>query len=182
VATNPLRALRDAKRLTLEAVYKGTGVSKQYLIRLEQGTYPSVPDNILRYFDIEPGTVEYQMFAEDYYRYQLTCRHEAFETGLFTEAFPYDDYVRDTDYVQHPFTYWMSLTSTNLTDVCKRLCITQSLIHRFVKEPWVIHRLPLPLVLSLREAGWSESTIEGLETAFGEYKDALNNRVTIKVG
>lgn len=145
--------------LSHDALSRKIHVSKQALIRLEQGTFnvplPSVVD-----FYVARGESELRMRdAYEDYQNRMRERHEY----LFGDHLEIDLNVDD-----HPFRQlrYGSNPPLNPTEVSKSLCIPQATIEHFEKKWRTQKSVPKALVDCLKQIGYTWEQVESFRVAY----------------
>jgi transcriptional regulator with XRE-family HTH domain len=153
-AVNPFRALRQEHNLTLDALGRLARVSKQALIRLEQGTFveplPAVLDYWTKYHGYSELILldEYEGFRKDVRKSNWRMFGPALEQ-LYSDA-------RDVE--KHPFTFLRGELS--ITELAKRLCIPQSTLQHF-EAKWITQQsVPKELISALYDIGYVPNQVD----------------------
>ena len=162
---NPFKSLRESANLTLVEFAAYTGVSKQALIRLEQGTYadplPTVLDAV-----IQDYTVSYLELVNVYEQFQVNMRkrhHRYFGNIIFK--------LNDADPMIHPMRVIRG--NYNPTEVAKALCLPQATLEHFERK--AKHQQSVPKVIDsvLREIGYYAHEVLMFEQAYKVYRQRL---------
>lgn len=161
---NPFRKFRNELGLSQTAFGKSAGVSKHAILRLEQGMY----DKPL------PSVVEFVVSNSDLTHYQISEAYTSFQRA-----------VREEDHLifgamalrlqscprgQHPLTYLRNLQGLNQTELCKRLCISQTVINNFELKWQTQHTVPKQLLDALRDNGYHTSALVALEDWYEAFR------------
>ena len=192
---NPLKTLRKSSGLTIEQVCYQTGLSKSLVIKQEQGTYNEISRTLLAFYkDVCPTDFSVVEVEVHYRQWQRKTRTNNF--GMLSPHFPLADYLADLpvdtsshlpvgvaigtrkgEPYYHPFEYWRltSASSPNVNQISKAFCVQQAILFKFENQPHLVNSVPEPLFYALLQAGYQRSTLEALETAYGEYKQYLRN-------
>lgn len=161
---NYLRRVREAADLSVQAMADKVGVTKQAMIRLEQGTYQTILPAVLDYYvanypDSELSLVDaYESFQE-----QMRKRHfKYFGDDLSTG--PADQY--------HPFIKLRARIGVNPTEVAKALCIPQATIIHFENKPLRQQTVPKIIQNVLKDIGYTSNQIALFESDYTSYRRA----------
>lgn len=186
--SNPFRALRLRKGLTLNAVSVRAKVSRYLVIRLEQGCFPDPPPRLLDWWVTHQGASEAAL-REDYRAFQLFTRsknsrlfgdlpvgvlanaaqHRALKSPVPPSHYPDD---------RHPF-IWLRTRpgyEFNLTEVSKMLCVAQPVLYHFEHYPRNQRSVPAQLTAALKDADYLEGEIEAFIDAYDDYRKFLRYR------
>lgn len=82
---------------------------------------------------------------------------------------------------EHPITYLRTRASLNLTEVAKRLCLSQSTLFYFERNPIVQQIVPVQLIHALHDADYTEDETTSLENAYAIYRSYKLKQQNIKV-
>jgi DNA-binding XRE family transcriptional regulator len=158
---NPFKAIRETLDITMVNFAEHCHLTKQSLIRLEQGTFVEPLDGAMQ-FVVSEG-YSFLAVRDQYYGYQQDMRKR--NTRMFAENF---DLLWDQVHTLHPFRVLRD--RFNLTYVAKSLCLSQASLEHF--ENRVAHQtiVPKALVAVLEEIGYRRSEILHLEKAYGIYR------------
>lgn len=155
---NPVKQFRLLYELTLEELSSLIGISKQALIRTEQGTYDRIPPVILHYLVSLNGHNELELVSL-YENYQLKSR--ARNRCYFGPDLAVDIYK------EHPFRQLRSKINVSLSEVAKDLCLPQSTLQYFERK-WKLQKsVPKGLINVLRSTGYTKQTVDQFE---GDYE------------
>ncbi len=167
---NPFRSLRLENDETLQALTQKIGVSKQALIRLEQGTYADPLPVVLNYYSHNYHLSEHELGLR-YAAYQKNQRsnHERYfgDVRLKLEPTPTPENLSQS----HPLRLLRG--NLSLTQVAKDLCIPQATLTYFERN--VVQQKSVPKVLCqvLREVGHYASEVQALHVAYINYRVAI---------
>lgn len=161
---NPLKAARLNRGLTIDSLSHHAQVSKQLIIRAEQGTYVNPPPNLLQYLF---PTSEAQYTADLTYRdYQKYRRNQAALTLIPMPPAP--------PVGKHPFIHWReSADITTTMRFCIIFCVQHAILHKFETKPLSTQSVPTNLREALLDASHSEDAVNLLEILFQNYKRQL---------
>lgn len=166
---NPFKELRESHDLTVELMAKKMGISKQALIRLEQGCYVEPLPTALNYCASAFPVTEYQLTV-DYEAYQKLKRQSAhrYFGPIVTKL--------SGAHVIHPMRVLRG--TINPTQVAKDLCIPPSTLTYFERN--VIQQKSVPKVILnvLHEIGYKDHEIETLIMAYDCFRTSVReNRI-----
>lgn len=196
IVFNPFKQLRTTGRFTLpqytqedltldvttgytiQELADLAGISKQALIRTEQGCYTEPPERIVDYW-VEKRDCDYTTLTNGYFLFvtHTRRRHEK----LFG-AFP--DLVDFQHARQHPMKFLRSLWTNpfdetnigtmNITEMAKLLCLSQSMLDHFENHPRRQQTVPAPLVQALRDNTYTSYEVGQLQLAYEWYRDYIS--------
>jgi DNA-binding XRE family transcriptional regulator len=157
---NPFRALRLLCNLTLDDLAGVAYVSRQALIRLEQGTYweplPTVIDYWTKYYQSYPGlrdrTVTMASLQDSYLYYQEQQRkrhHHYFGPELAIDCTTY----------KHPLRQLKEFEDYTTTQVSKALCLPQATLQHWEKKWATQQTVPSHFQTVLGEVGYSHRAV-----------------------
>lgn len=169
VGGNPFKELRESLNLTLEQLARQTALSKQAIIRCEQGTY-SQPLPALMSFAVNRGENEND-FTNRYNDFQYRTRYA--NAYLFGDSLPnrLEYRVYSADNLEHPFRTIRG--SYNPTEVAKALCVPQATITYFERKSKQQKSVPKALIEALLMAGYTNADVSGLVAAYDSYRVVL---------
>ncbi len=159
--TNPFKAARNELNLTMMELAKQSGVSKQAIVRLEQGTFVKPLDAVAQYFTDQGYS--YLSLRDAYEEFQhLTRQSNHLMFGNIVAVL--SGWPENT----HPFRYIREPYGP--TAVAKALCISQASIEHF--ENRVAHQTIVPQALQdvLNEIGYNRSEIAVLNDCYKHYR------------
>lgn len=182
---NPFKVLRETNQITLESLAKQIGITRQAIIRTEQGTYVDIPSRIQEWF-ASKYPVDYGTLGEEYRDFQSLTRRRHFRLfgdleGLFNlQSFNATDDERSV----HPFSLlrqqWTDPITNkvyagemNVTECAKLLCIPQGTLDYFMNT--ISHQTAVPIVLinALREIGYSREDVDNFNEAYQQYRQVV---------
>lgn len=201
---NPLKQLRLSKRLSQEVLAHRAGVTRQLVIRAEQGVYASPPPRLLDYLlevaslpcalDVDtngiphdppliPTPVEVLGLDDEgvvYHRYaQFQTYTRKHNFGKLMPKFNFAP-VSEGGLVpegEHPFTSWRMQSGLKARiGTAKYFCVHPALLHKFEVTPNLCRTVPGELITALGQAGYSSETLAGLENAYYSYKKYLSRQ------
>lgn len=159
---NPFKAARQELKLTMYELSKLTGVSKQAIIRLEQGTFVEPLEAVAQYFS-DQGFAFLGM-RDEYYDFQTKMRerHHRMFGDIPKSKDPY------LENMVHPFRELRGIFGP--TYVAKALCISQASIEHFENRP--AHQTIVPQAIQdvLNQIGYSREEIEDLNWNYRLYR------------
>lgn len=166
---NHLKQLRTRDNLSLQDLSEKCGLSKQTLIRAEQGLFDEVPEKLMRYW-LDQGENEL-VLMDGYLDFQLTVRgriKRIFGDGI-NEALPVN---------QHPLVtltndYWIAGGPMNIMECAKLLCVSQPLLNHWIKNPKQ-KVVPQPLLTALFQNGYAKFELSVLITNYSRYRSWVN--------
>lgn len=132
------------------------GVSRQTILRTEQGVYTSLPPSVGEWLVSEvPG------IYGAYHAWQRAKRKNSY--GRLVEPYIY----RNSD---NPFRRWrIDSGILSRMGVCKEFCLHPAVVTKF--ENTLDHSSVPDIILdSLRDSGYSETQLTALQTAYIEYR------------
>lgn len=164
---NPFRRLRLSEDLSQHELGKRAGLSKHAVLRSEQGMYdkplPSLVAYFTEHFDITPSQLNHQ-----YSEFQIATREE--NARLLGDIF---NLLDSKPSHAHPLTYLRRIQGMNLTELAKRLCISQSVLDTFEKKPINQHTVPTQLVVALQDADYTEDETNKLCLSYENFRKHL---------
>lgn len=149
--TNPFALLRKAQNLTFDQLAAKAYVSKQALIRLEQGCFTDPLPSMMDYY-LARGESELQL-RDGYIAFQEAQRKA--HSKLFG-----DNLSCDWDSPTHPFRQLRNQRYLNPTEVAKALCIPQATILHFERKWKFQQTVPKQLKVALHQADYMQRDIE----------------------
>jgi DNA-binding XRE family transcriptional regulator len=172
-AENPFVALRHELGQTQETTARLAGVSRNFVIRCEQGIYTNPVNKLSKFLLSKTDPQTDLAFANSYYRYQTEVREDSYEAAVLPHQYPFSDYRASlmSPGWEHPLAFWIrgSLTRPSLTAVCLAFCVPQSVMWKWTKTPHLVNSVPSQFLLALEEAGYSLTSRDNLEQAYDDY-------------
>lgn len=168
---NPLKELRTRHHLTMEQVAEHAGVSRQYIIRAEQGVFSAMPNSVAdALLDLVDADVDYKELDVRYLEWQRSRRKESY--GSLIIGFDFHSHSEASGPL-HPFTHWRhhSGIPARIT-VPKLFCVHPALIFKFEEQPWLCTSPPSELLVGLRDSGYSNVDISNLSSAYTMFRRA----------
>jgi DNA-binding XRE family transcriptional regulator len=166
---NVFTEMRQALNLSHVELAKRIHISKQALIRLEQGTFnqplPTVVDYYVKYHGYNELTI---LDAYEHYRYQTRRRY----TGLFGPHLSFD-----INSSQHPFRQLRDSIQppVNPSEVAKYLCVPQATIQHFERKWKTQQTVPKELNAALHAIGYTYSEINQFNDNYESWRRAALN-------
>lgn len=173
---NPLRQARLEARLSLDQLARKANVSRQLIIRAEQGVYADPPPRLLDVI-MDLAAVEV-LFGGDrevvyhvYHAFQTATRKANFDRLSKTFDF------RSVPVGVHPFVDWRLRSGIRARiGPAKYYCVHPALLHKYEVQPHLVQSTPGDLQRALRESGYSSELLDALEDAYYTYK--VSRRIT----
>jgi transcriptional regulator with XRE-family HTH domain len=186
--TNPFRWLRLNANLTLNELCELTGVSKQAMIRLEQGTYAEPIERVMEFWLTNASRynqdTDYVELTNKYERYKAVMRKR--HSRIFGSMPVLDAFHRRID--KHPFvtlrSLWQNpetqqvLGTMNVTECSKLLCIPQSVLDHFQNKVARQQTVPQPLLEALRDNGYGSDDLSVFSQAYEDHRRWILHHVT----
>lgn len=186
---NPLKDLRAQSGLTMQGICDLSGISRQALIRAEQGVYPSIPERLLtfwldfRFVNREPVT--YVELTTSYTNFKLATRASHYRMFGTPEFLVTPSAVGNltTHPLQLLFDNWelpdlTKLGKMNPTEFAKLLCISQSVVDHFLKKIANQASVPTQIRSALFDSGYTNNELANFEKCYVRYREfTLNQRV-----
>lgn len=181
---NPVKTYRLNKNLTLVQLSEMVGISEHALIRTEQGFYPSLSTAL---------TAELGPRASDRYNeWQQTVRRQHYRVfgDIANTKFESDKHPLDVLYQQWCITdmdptgkcfYTPVGSKLNDTEVCKLLCLNQSVINYWHNRSNSQKTVPTQFLEALHVNGYSNTELALIASAYSEYQNYLRGAPAIVV-
>lgn len=186
VPTETIRTFKQLNRIdvisitkhdmTMQQIADNAGITKQALLRTEQGFYQNPPERLTSYF-VRKFDVPYETLVDAYEYYQRATREYH---GLLFGAFPSSDYPFNIK--EHPFNtlkcHWSDPTGTvtfgtlNTTEVAKLLCLSQSVLSYWENKITQQASVPGEFCEALLHNGYSRTDLFYLKHAYTQYRNA----------
>jgi DNA-binding XRE family transcriptional regulator len=160
---NPFKELREAHSITLELMAKKIGITKQALIRLEQGTYVDPLPAAAQYCSSAFPVTEFELINQ-YAQYQTAKRN--MHTRYFGDLIPKLELTLVSDI--HPMRALRG--SVNPTQVAKDLCIPQATLTYFERNVVQQKSVPKVVLNVLYEIGYTDKEITAFMEAYATYR------------
>lgn len=164
---NPFKAARIELDLTMAELSKLTNVTKQSIVRLEQGTFVYPLDAVSQYFTDQGYS--YLSLRDAYIDFQTKQRKRHFRM--------FDNFVAKLSKCpnnEHPFRYIRQPFTP--TYVAKALCISQASIEHFENRVARQSIVPQALQDVLNEIGYGRSEIGVLNACYEAYRTVRLSR------
>jgi transcriptional regulator with XRE-family HTH domain len=173
-------ALHSKETPTLESLCNAMGISKQALIRTEQGTYVEPPQAIIEYYAEEEGA-DYVTLGRLYKEFQRDVRKRHYR--IFGDLNERDFFSEGL----HPFTVlrrnWTDPISgvpyageMNVTECAKLLCVPQGTLSYFQNK--LTHQASVPdvLISALKDNGYTGDELDTLVYEYYAYRERKMGR------
>ncbi len=166
---NPFRVLRMGKALTLTNLAVLCNLSKQTLIRAEQGLFDEPPVKLMEYW-LKHGENELDL-RDRYHDFQLSVRSR--HARLFGNSLGKVGHESgDLHPLEWLLTQWVAGQPMNLMECAKLLCVSQPLLNNWIKNPRQL-TVPKPLQSALLQNGYSRREIKVFVGAYDTYRKGL---------
>lgn len=177
--TNPLKLLREASGLSMDALAERAGCSRSFIVRAEQGCYTEPPvvlvDELLALTPVgfegpngEP-LGDYLYIFRAYTKWQTERRSISY--GRLLTSFDFESLSTLT----HPFVGWRLESGIEARiEVSKLYCVHPAIIFKY--EAGNILATPGDLRAALLESGYSSELLDSLDRSYYAYKDRLRKR------
>ncbi len=170
MSTNPFKRIRLEEDLTIVELAKRTGITKQALIRLEQGTFPEALPTALQYFSANFHLSELELHNEyKAYQHSVRASHPRYFGDVRTKLESPLDPENITQ--SHPLRLLRGPVSP--TVVAKDLCIPQATLVYFERNVIQQKSVPKILITVMREVGHFKSETDALIASYDLYRKAL---------
>lgn len=170
---NPFKNARLGLEKPMQQIANEAGLSKQALIRTEQGTYDVPPERLIEYY-LDHGH-SYNELVNGYREFQVATRQRHHK--IFGE--PFGRFVYSG---KHPLDYllticWSTADGTpvgpmNPTEFSKLMCVNQSVVDYFLSKPHRQKSVPGPILRALRDNGYSVDVLNDFALAYEQYRCA----------
>lgn len=162
---NPFKDLRAQSDLTLEHLAHNIGISKQALIRLEQGTFSDPLPTALNYFATNFHLSELELIQR-YEAYQHAQReaHERYFGDVRLR-------LNDADVLMHPLRILRGKRTP--TQVSKDLCIPQATLVYFERNVVQQKSVPKMLTKVMREIGHYKSEVDAFIVSYEFHRNVV---------
>lgn len=175
--TNPFKELRDRSNLTMQEITEQVGVSRQALIRCEQGTYPTAIERLVNFW-CDRGDIGWTELVNTYAEFQtLTRQRHRRPFGSIP-----DFSVDPNQYSNHPLLvmldYWMLPDGTpngamNPTEFSKLFCVNQATVDHWLNKVHNQASVPGLILSALKQSGYSVSELTRLEKAYVKHREVV---------
>lgn len=165
--SNPFRELRLRQGISQYELARRIGCSKHAILRLEQGMYYEPLPSVIDYFiSHNPTTLNRLTLLQEYQDFQVSIRtlNSRLLGDLILE-------LTACPVGTHPLTYLRESRGINLTELAKRLCISQSTAGYFEKSPIHQKTVPEQLIHALWDADYTEQETDALKEAYAGYRE-----------
>lgn len=182
-AINPYVVSRNLLDYTQAFVAEACGISKQALIRLEQGVpdkpIEAVTNYYLSTFARTNPNYDYLWFINGYELFQENTRQRNSKLfGAIPAGYVFDWRVHTLTQLLNNWTDCdgRPVGHMNVTECSKLLCINQSILDHWLKKPHRQQSVPKVFIEALRTNGYRRFDIEQVEKAY------MNHRAYIQGG
>lgn len=173
-SSNPFRRLRAKEGISQYELAARAGVSKHAILRLEQGMYDKPLPTVLDYF-LENFRVSEKDLLSDYSDFQIAVREE--NARLLGDIANLIDLPVGT----HPLTFLREHAQLNLTELAKKLCISQTVVFNFENRAVTQHSVPSQLIHALHDADYTQEETDLLVNSYMEYRNHLIKTQGVKL-
>jgi len=154
---NPIKLLREEAGLSMETLAERSEVSKQTVLRAEQGCYDLIPPSIFNYMLSAWPYSEIINLPTRYRDWQKEQRKQNY--GELSTLITWDFLSPAV----HPFIYWRETSNIYARiQISKLYCVHPATISRFEHSNALSSSVPEQLIDALLESGYSLATIEKL--------------------
>jgi transcriptional regulator with XRE-family HTH domain len=187
---NPFKRLRTQHGFTHRDLQDRVFISKQALIRLEQGTYDNPLPSVLEWWaehtcndprcisnqsDLRPGEPIGELYLRDLYAtFQQDQRARFVKCFGPTVEFNEAELARIHDERNHPFRVLRERCYWSVTETAKHLCLPQYTLEHFERKYRTQQSVPKLLRIVLKEVKYSSSDVRTLDAVYNEFR--TNNR------
>lgn len=171
---NIFRQLRLEKNLTLKNLTDSTGLSKQAMIRTEQGVYDAPPMALMEYW-LNKGQL-HNTLTESYADFQVATRTQHHKLFGEVNVKNLPDHVHPQEWLRRNWTYppvgepGDRIGTLNKTEMAKLLCINQAVVDYFENHVVKQQTVPFPISYALRDNGYSVAFLEELDDAYSRHR------------
>jgi transcriptional regulator with XRE-family HTH domain len=171
---NPLKETRERLNLTIDQVAYRASLSKQFIIKAEQGVYSDPSETLMAYYG-SLTDLDVIVIQQQYYAFQRETRKANY--GRLIEPWTFT-LTSEND---HPFISWRELSGVgSAAGICKLFCVHPAVLNKFEKRSYLLAGCPEQLTAALLESGYKPETLDALESAYVQYK-ILNGRIEVVV-
>jgi hypothetical protein len=184
---NPFKQLRLDHGFTHSELCSQVYISKQAIIRLEQGTYTNPLPTVLTWWgehhcasskcpsnqsDIKPGQPIGELYLRDAYaEFQQNQRARYFRIFGVSLVFNDNELRRIHDERYHPFRILRERANFSLTEVARSLCLPQATLEHFEKKFRTQQCVPKALRSVLREIGYATNELNEFEDEYMQFRN-----------
>lgn len=162
---NPLKEHRLKAGFTIGRLAARVEVSKQFIIRAEQGCYTTAPEPLVEFW-CEREDVLASDIEREYFNFQHWKRKQSF--GKLIEPWSFPEIGR------HPFILWREYSGIKSeAAVCVLFCLHPAVMYKFEKGKMT--DVPEMLTAALLESGYSAETVNKLEVAYEKWRIIKNS-------
>lgn len=171
---NPLIAARLKLGMTQETLALRIGISRNVLIRCEQGQFPDLVPSVLDWF-----SDNYDDFDLDDWRHE----YREFQHNVRSDFAGYISYANSAPRVTHPGNVLLAQydegRGITIPGFCRNFCIHQAKMYDWITRPDKYNEVPAIVITALRDAGIGEMLIQNVITDYKIYHE--NYRLRFKV-
>lgn len=147
-----IKQLRESTGKSIQATADEMGITKQALIRLEQGTFEHVLPAAMEWYVTKLGVSELEV-SDSYEFYQTKTRERNHRVLGDTLGTP-------LGLDEHPLRYLRAREDINPTELAKALCIPQATLTYFERKPRLQKSVPKSFVAALSQNGYKNFEIQ----------------------
>lgn len=178
--TNPFKRLRTEANLTQQGLAQVAMVSKQLIIRTEQGCFAGPPPVLIEFFTHHYGITSVEL-EEEYEDFQRAVRDANPRLlGIYPSSPSLKGKSGGIESRAHPFNKWRSMAGLNVTQVSKGLCVSQATLHRFESKPMLQQSVPGTLLSALLDNGYTNEELLKFQSDYEYFRNS--KRVTPRAG
>lgn len=162
-STNPLRIAREATGLSQGRLAELLGVSRHFILRVEQGLYEDVPPAVGNFFSNPDLIYEYHRWQNTRRRLSAEDKDLALNDNFFN--FHYRGY-------RHPLIAWRSENANLIARMtfCRAYCLQPAIVERF--ERGKTASVPGPVANGLGKV--YPNAVSGIEYAYLTWREHQN--------
>lgn len=166
---NVFKQLRQDREWSHDQLARRILISKQALIRLEQGTWAQPLPTVVDYWVKNHGVNELMILdAYEFFRSQMRVRYRK----LFG-----DQLVIMTAADLHPFRQLRDPCNLNPSEIAKMLCIPQATIQYFERKWKQQKTVPKELSKALHDIGYTNAQISRFESDYTDWRRSMLGKV-----
>lgn len=206
--SNPFVTMRESRGFTLTDLVNLTGLSRNSIIRTEQGQYTEPPKALVDFYFTNQNlnqsfntnslnettlrSIYNQELLSEYNRYKTFKRKANYgllKDDVFSIREVFTPYLLLNAPVgafshlipsDHPFIAWRLGSGVKaLNTIAKAFCLHQGDLFRYEKQPHKCNETPPPIIAALKVAGYSVDTCSTLELAFQAFKNKIRNDLVV---
>lgn len=150
--THPFSRLRALRELSQAQLAVRLGVTRHYYLRLEQGLFHEIPDEILKTL-VETFGVSSSELSELYRSYQRETREE-----FKVEHSSFKDILSSYSGLTHPLVWYRGNQGLSRMGLCKGLCLHYDGVTQYEKN--VQRSIPQDIKLACEDISWDYTYLE----------------------